>query len=226
MIKRSLHSIAGTWLAGLLALLPVALTAAVLYWAFTIVNRFVGPGSFVGRLFAAIGYPFASNPGLAYVSGTLVLIAAIYLLGLVVQAGLKRPLKRLADVTLRRIPIVGSLYSLADRFVGLLDQREEADIRAMSPVWCFFGGEGAAVLALAPSSQPVDIDGRGYLAVLVPTAPVPFGGALIYVPSAWVRPADIGVDKLTAIYVSMGITPPPAPRSRAALDGAQSSVVR
>lgn len=56
----------------------------------------------------------------------------------------------------------------------------------------------------------MEIEGRRYLAVLVPTAPVPFGGALIYVPAEWVRPAEIGVDKLTAIYVSMGITPPPA----------------
>jgi uncharacterized membrane protein len=213
MIRRSFRSVVGTWLAGLVVLLPVALTAAVLLWAFNLVNRFIGPGSFVGQLFARIGYPFSSNDNLAYVIGTLVLVAAIYLLGLVAQLGLKGPLKRLADVTLRRIPLVGSLYSLADRFVGLLDQKQEADIRAMSPVWCFFGGEGAAVLALAPSPQPVDIGGRPYLAVLVPTAPVPFGGALIYVPAEWVRPADIGVDKLTAIYVSMGITPPPSPRS-------------
>ena len=212
MIKRSYESIVSTWLAGLLVLLPLALTATVLVWAFTLLNRLVGPGSLVGRLFAAIGDPFSDHPGLAYLFGTLVLIAAIYVLGLVAQLGLKGPLKRLADVTLRRIPLVGSLYSLADRFVGLLDQKQEADIRAMSPVWCFFGGKGAAVLALAPSAQPIDIDGRGYLAVLVPTAPVPFGGALLYVPAEWVRPADIGVDKLTAIYVSMGITPPPSPR--------------
>jgi uncharacterized membrane protein len=44
--------------------------------------------------------------------------------------------------------------------------------------------------------------------VLVPTAPVPFGGALIYVPVEWVRPAGIGVERLTAIYVSMGMTSP------------------
>jgi len=213
VIQRSVRSVAGTWLAGLLVLLPLALTAAVLLWAFNLVNRLVGPGSFVGGLFAAIGYPFSSNEGLAYAIGTLLLIAALYLLGLVAQLGLKGPLKRLADVTLRRIPLVGSLYSLADRFVGLLDQQQEADIRAMSPVWCFFGGDGVAVLGLAPSPQPVAIDGRQYLAVLVPTAPVPFGGALIYVPAEWVRAADIGVDKLTAIYVSMGITPPPSPRS-------------
>jgi uncharacterized membrane protein len=213
MIKRSYESIVSTWLAGLLVLLPLALTATVLVWAFTLLNRFVGPGSLVGRLFAAIGDPFSDHPGLAYLFGTLVLIAAIYLLGLVAQLGLKGPLKTLANATLRRIPVVGSLYGLADRFVGLLDQPQEADIRAMSPVWCFFGGKGAAVLALAPSAQPIEIDGQGYIAVLVPTAPVPFGGALLYVPAAWVRPAEIGVDKLTAIYVSMGITAPPAPRA-------------
>jgi uncharacterized membrane protein len=212
MVRRSLRSIASTWLAGLLVLLPLALTAGVLYWVFTVINSFLGPGSFIGGFFAAIGYPFSRNPGLAYVFGTLVLLAAIYALGLVAQLGLKGPLKQLANATLRRIPLVGSLYGLADRFVGLLDQKQEADIRAMSPVWCFFGGEGAAVLALAPSAEPIEIDGQRYLAVLVPTAPVPFGGALIYVPAAWVRPADIGVDKLTAIYVSMGITPPPAPK--------------
>jgi uncharacterized membrane protein len=108
----------------------------------------------------------------------------------------------------RRIPLVGSLYGVADKFVGLLDQKESADVGAMSPVWCFFGGDGVAVLALAPNSEPIEIDGRSYVAVLVPTAPVPFGGALLYVPVEWVKPANIGVDKLTAVYVSMGITPP------------------
>ena len=105
--------------------------------------------------------------------------------------------------------LIGGVYNVADRFVGLLDQKPRTDIGAMSPVWCFFGGTGgAAVLALAPSADPIDIGGRRYIAVLVPSAPVPFGGALIYVPVEWVRPAEIGVDKLTAVYVSMGITPP------------------
>ena len=183
----------------------------MLAYAFNLVNRLLGPGSAVGRLFAALGYPFSGHPGLAYLFGALVLIGAIYLLGMLVRSGLQGPLRRLTDRTLRRIPVVGGVYNVADRFVGLLDQKEGADIGAMSPVWCFFGGEGgAAVLALAPSARPIDIDGRRYLAVLVPTAPVPFGGALLYVPVAWVRPANIGVDKLTGVYVSMGITPPPS----------------
>jgi uncharacterized membrane protein len=213
LIKRTFSGIVGTWLAGLVILLPVALTLAILGWVFGIVYRLVGPGSFVGALFAWLGYPFSSNPGLAYLIGTLLLIAAIYLLGLLVQLGLKRPLNWFVDRTVRRIPLVGDLYGLADRFVGLLHKRQHADVGAMSPVWCFFGGNGAAVLALAPNPEPLVIDGRDYVAVLVPTAPVPFGGALMYVPAEWIRPADIGVDRLTAVYVSMGITPPPSPQA-------------
>ncbi len=210
MFKRGLDSIAGTFLAGLLVLLPLALTAVVLAWVFSWVNSLLGPGSLAGSLFSTLGYSFSSNPGLAYVVGALLLFAAIWLLGLLVRSGLQRPLRALTDRTVRRIPIVGSVYNVADRFVGLLDQEGHADIGAMSPVWCFFGNEGAAVLALSPSPNPVDIDGTAYRAVLIPTAPVPFGGALLYVPVGWVRPAKIGVDKLTAIYVSMGITPPPS----------------
>ena len=200
MLKRGLESVGATWLAGLLVLLPLALTLAVLAWVFSLVNRLVGPGSTVGVLFATVGHPFASHPRLAYLFGSLVLVGVIYLLGVLVRSGLQGPLRRLTDRTLRRIPIVGGVYNVADRFVALLDQQQgSADIGAMSPVWCFFGGEGgAAVLALAPSAQPIDIAGRRYLAVLVPTAPIPFGGALIYVPVEWVRPANIGVDKLTA----------------------------
>ena len=210
MLKRGLESVAATWLAGLLVLLPLALTLAVLAWVFSLVNRLVGPGSAVGQIFAALGYPFSRHPGLAYVFGSLVLVGAIYLLGVLARSGLQGPLRRLIDRTLRRIPLVGGVYNVADRFVGLLDQQQAgADIGAMSPVWCFFGGEGgAAVLALAPNARPIEIGGRRYFGVLVPTAPVPFGGALIYVPVEWVRPADFGVDKLTAVYVSMGITPP------------------
>ena len=211
MIKRSLESVSTTWLAGLLLLLPLALTAGVLAWVGSVANSLVGPSSLVGGLFSKVGYSFSEHPSIAYLLGTLLLIAAIYLLGLVAQLGLKGPLKDLTGAIVRRIPLVGSLYSLADRFVSLLDQKQQkADLGAMSPVWCMFGGNGAAVLALAPSAEPLQIEDQQYLAVLVPTAPVPFGGALIYVPAQWVRPAAIGVDKLIAIYVSMGITPPPA----------------
>lgn len=214
MIRRRLESVAATWLAGLLVLLPLVLTLATLAWLLDLLNRLAGPGSRIGRVFATLGHPLVGDSPFAYLLGSAVLLVAIYLLGLVVQLGLKRPLERLTDRTLRRIPFLGGLYDLAGRFVALLDQKQGTDIRAMSPVWCLFGGDGAAVLALAPSAQPIRIDGRAYYGVLIPTAPVPIGGALLYVPAEWIRPAEIGIEQLTAVYVSMGITPPSPPQDR------------
>ena len=79
----------------------------------------------------------------------------------------------------------------------------------MSPIWCFSGGRGGtAVLALLPSHEPVTLDGRTYLAILVPTVPVPFGGGLLFVPAEWVDPAPFVVEASTSIYVSMGVSAP------------------
>lgn len=43
---------------------------------------------------------------------------------------------------------------------------------------------GATVLAVLASPKPVLIGSEEYMGILVPSAPVPVGGALIYVPAA------------------------------------------
>lgn len=214
MLKLSLKTIFATWLTGLLALLPLTLTLVLLAWILSLLNRLIGPSTLAGQISAGLGQYFVSNPSLAYLFGGFVLLACLYPLGLAVQLGLRRPLTRLIDVTLRRTPLIGQLYNLADRFVALLDKNKNPDIGAMSPVWCFFGGDGTAVLALLPSPVPIEIEGRSYHAILVPTAPIPIGGGLLYVPVEWVRPAHMGIEELTSIYVSMGLTPPSRAKAR------------
>ncbi|GAA4855806.1 DUF502 domain-containing protein [Luteimonas vadosa] len=204
-----------TWLTGLLAVLPLVLTIALLGWLAALVNSLVGPGSLFGRSFTVFGETFSLHPLAAYALGTLLVLVLVYLLGVVVQSRLKQPVKALVDGTLRRIPLIGSVYNLADRFVSVIGDRQEADIAAMSPVWCFFGGDGAAVLGLLPNPEPQRIDGRLYFTVLVPTAPIPVGGGLIFAPVEWVKPADFGIDTLTSVYLSMGITPPRRPAAGA-----------
>jgi uncharacterized membrane protein len=212
---KHLRPLVTTWLTGLLAVLPLVLTVVLLGWAVGIVNRFLGPSSLFGRSFTVFGEWFATHPLAAWLLGTLLTIVLVYLLGLLVQSRLKAPFKSLLDNTMRRIPLVGSVYALAERFVSVIGDRQEADIAAMSPVWCFFGGDGVAVLGLLPNPEPIELQGRMYLTVLVPTAPIPVGGGLLYVPAAWVKPAEIGIDTLTSVYLSMGITAPRASASAA-----------
>jgi len=205
------NKIGRTFLSGLIALLPLALTLALLGWVLSLVVRFVGPTSFVGRMLKGIGFNFVDSPLSAYVVGIAILLAGIYGLGVVVQSRL-RPLVTLAiAASVRKLPVIGRIYDLTDRFVDALGPSQDDAMKAMTPVWCFFGGEGTvATLALMPNPEPITIGTRSYHVVMVPTAPVPVGGLLFYVPSEWVVPAGFGVDKLTAIYVSMGISAPPA----------------
>jgi uncharacterized membrane protein len=214
--RQPLKPLFATWLTGLLAVLPLALTLILVGWLVGIVNRFLGPSSLFGRSFTVFGDAYVAHPLLAYLFGTLLVVVLVYVLGLVVQSRLKAPFKAMVDGTLRRIPLVGSVYNLADRFVSVIGDRQEADIAAMSPVWCFFGGDGVAVLGLLPNPEAQLIDGRLYFTVLVPTAPIPVGGGLIFVPVAWVKPADFGIDTLTSVYLSMGITPPRRPTTATA----------
>jgi uncharacterized membrane protein len=161
-------------MAGLLAVLPVVLTVSVIVWVARLVDQFVGPGSVVGRLLVSIGLTVVETRMVAYAIGIGVVLCTIYVLGLFTETGFQRRLQAFMDSGLRRVPLVGSVYDLAHRFVGMLDRKEQADLQSMRPVWCFFGGEGgAAVLALLPTPEPIMLGGRQCHVVLVPTAPVP-----------------------------------------------------
>jgi uncharacterized membrane protein len=105
----------------------------------------------------------------------------------------------------------------------MLERKEQTDLKTMSPVRCFFGGEGGpAVIALLATPETILLSGRKCHVVLLPTAPVPFEGGLFFVAAEWIRPASFGGEGLTSIYVSMGISAPqyfPAASQVSSTDG-------
>ena len=206
-MTRTTRHLLNVFITGLLAALPLAATVFIFVWGARLVVEYVGPQSFLGGLLQRIGLRLADSEVLAYTIGVSVVLAAIFLLGLLVQTRLHAALLALTDGVVQRIPVVRSVYDMAKKLTEMFGQRDESQVKSMRPVWLHFGGVGgAAVLGLLSTPEPVRVGEIDYLAVLVPTAPVPMGGGLLYVPQAWVTPADIGVDALTSIYVSMGIT--------------------
>jgi uncharacterized membrane protein len=198
-----------TFIAGFLVLLPLAVTIAVIVWVGSLIFAYLGPDSAIGRILLSIGFNFSNSPIVAYALGAVVVIGLVYLLGVAVESRLESRIRALIDAMMQRIPFVRNLYDVTKRFVAIMDRKEEDGLKSMSPVWCFFGGEGGAgVLGLLPMPRPIMIGGERYYVVLVPSAPVPVGGALVYVPAAWVKPANIGVETLMSIYVSMGVASP------------------
>ncbi|AHB48525.1 membrane protein [Hyphomicrobium nitrativorans NL23] len=206
---------------GLLAALPLMLTIFVTVWLLSLVNQYFGPGSGFGRFLTSLGFGVGTSEIAPYLIGLALIGTAIYALGLLVHSRLGNWVATLFDRLIRRIPLVSNVYDLSNRFVSIVDTKNGDSLKSMSPAWCYFGGKpGAAVLALLPSKTPIQIGGTTYLPVLVPSAPVPFGGALIYVPETWVELADLKIDDLMSVYVSMGLTPPTAsPAAIAATSG-------
>ena len=198
-----------TFIAGFLVLLPLVVTITVIVWVGTFIYGYFGPGSAIGRILISIGFNFSNSPVAAYALGAVVVVGLVYLLGLSVESSVQSRVRQLIDSLMERIPLVGNLYDVTKRFVAIVDRKKEDGLKSMSPVWCFFGGEGgAAVLGLLPMPRPIVIGEQQYHVVLVPSAPVPVGGCLVYVPVEWVKPADFGVEALMSIYVSMGVTSP------------------
>jgi uncharacterized membrane protein len=196
---------------GLLAALPLAATVAIFAWAFALLRRWIGPSSPVGELLGSIGLGVTGSEIVGYLIGVAIILLTILALGLLVEHGLQRGLVGLVDAVMRRIPLVRNVYELLQRFVDLMAKRDPNGTRAMRAVWCHFGGrDGAhsAVLGLQSSPEVVLVDGRRCLIVLVPTAPVPVGGGLLFVPEDWVSPAELSVEAITSLYVSMGVTAP------------------
>ena len=198
-----------TFIAGFLVVLPLAVTVTVIVWVGTFIYAYLGPDSAIGRILTSIGFNFSSSPAAAYALGAVVVIGLVYMLGILVESRLESRVRRLIDSLVEHIPLVSSLYDVTKRFIAIVDRKNQEGLKSMSPVWCFFGGEGgAAVLGLLPMPKPILIGEHQYHVVLVPSAPVPVGGCLVYVPVQWVKPAEFGVEALMSIYVSMGVVSP------------------
>lgn len=198
-----------TLLTGMLAVLPLVGTLWLLSVAVDFLIGWFGPESRVGRLLGPIGVSVSGNEWSGYLIGLAIAVALLFGLGVLIERGFSSWLVWLVDAVVGRIPVVRTIYEAIDKFVQIFARRDKSELQSMRPVWCRFGGaDGVSVLALLSSPEAILVDGKACYAVIVPTAPVPIGGGLLFVPVEWITPAELGMEAVTSIYVSMGVTAP------------------
>lgn len=197
------------FLAGVFALLPVVITVAVVVWVTEFLRKFIGPETFLGQQLSNLGVKLADeSPGIvSYAIGWMIVLAGVFCLGILIEMGARNILQKVLDGVLSRVPLVGKVYSSSRQVVDMLDKTDEANLQGMNPVFCSFGQANPTVfLALLVSPKRFRLRETEYQIVIIPTAPVPFGGGLLFVPADSVFDAPISVDALMSIYVSMGAT--------------------
>lgn len=193
---------------GVLGFLPFALTLAVLAYVVVFLHDLVGPGSPFGRILSSLGLNLVACEVIAYGIGLVGTVALIYVFGLLIQSQLGLRTRLVIENGLKHVPLVNTIYDTSKQLTSLFDNTNQ-EMKAMTPVLCYFGGEGGtAVLGLMPTPRPLQINGREYHMVIIPTAPVPVGGALLCVPVEQVRPAGCSFDGVVSIFMSMGASAP------------------
>jgi uncharacterized membrane protein len=197
------------FLVGVVAILPLVITMMVVIWVSGYLTSMLGPNAVVGSLLRRMGLMFVDSDVLADIVGWLIVLGLIFGLGMLVELGARRLVYDRFDSFAEKIPVLGGIYGTARQLVGMMDKKGNPDFKTMQVVFCNFGGDGgAAFLALLPTPDVFRIGEIDYNAVLIPSAPVPVGGSLLFVPVASVRPAELSVDAFMSIYVSMGVTGP------------------
>jgi len=189
-------------LAGLLVLVPLAITAWLLNWFIATLDRTLDilPGDWhPDRL---IGFHV---PGF----GVLLALAIVLIIGAVASNFLGKKLVSWWDALLSRIPIVRSIYSSVKQVSDtLFSENGNAFRKALLVQW---PREGVWTIGFQTGSPGGDVANHltgDYLSVYVPTTPNPTGGYFVMLKRQDCIELKMSVDEALTYVISMGVVVP------------------
>ena len=189
-------------LAGLLVLVPLAITFWVLDWIVStldqtlqILPRNWHPDYLIG----------VHVPGF----GVLLALAIVLLIGAVASNFFGRKLVGWWDSLLGRIPIVRSIYSSVKQVSDtLFSENGNAFRKALLVQWPREGVWTIAFQTGTPGGDVVNHLGPDYLSVYVPTTPNPTGGYFVMLKASDCIELNMSVDEALTYVISMGVVSP------------------
>ncbi|MCH8896954.1 MAG: DUF502 domain-containing protein [Chloroflexi bacterium] len=190
ILRRFLGHTQAMLAAGLLVIIPIAVTAVVLKFLFDMLDPILQP--LLGLL------PGPRIPGLGLIS----LMVAVYLVGLVATQVVGRRLVNLTHRIMERIPVVKSIYGTTRIGVEFLSGSGEHPYRGV--VLVDFPRAGMKAIGLITANLGV-LNGAEMVAVYVPTTPIPSSGFLVVLPMDEVIVTEMSVDDAMKIIISGGI---------------------
>ncbi len=194
------------WLfAGLLVVLPVAITVWVVQWIIGTLDQtlLILPVDWhPDRLFGV------HIPGL----GVLLALGILLLVGAITSNFIGRRLLALNDRILNRIPVVRSIYSGVKQVSDtLFSETGNAFRTAVLVQWPRPGVWTIGFVTGSPGGDVANHLTGEFLSVYVPTTPNPTGGYFVMLPKSDCIELRMSVDEALRYVISMGVVVPPAP---------------
>ncbi|MEO5607273.1 MAG: DUF502 domain-containing protein [Polaromonas sp.] len=192
-------------LAGLLVLVPLAITLSVLSWIVATLDQtlLILPGAWhPDRL---LGFHL---PGF----GVLLTFVIVLVMGALASNFLGKKLLMLGNAVLRRIPIVRSIYSSVKQVSDtLFSENGNAFRQALLVQWPREGVWTIGFLTGRPGGDVVNHLPGDYLSVYVPTTPNPTGGYFVMLKKTDCIELKMSVDEALTYVISMGVVVPQRP---------------
>lgn len=185
-------------LQGLVAMLPALLTLYILYWLVWSAE------TFLGAVLQVLLPPGWYLPGM----GLLVGVAAIFFIGLALNAFLIQKLMGLAEAAVNRIPLVKTLYGSVKDFIGFFAARKDREFNQVVTVELNFGGTPMRMIGFVTRTDfeglPEGIGGAEEMAVYLPLS-YQIGGYMVIVPRQAVKPVDITPHRAMGFVLTAGM---------------------
>lgn len=192
-------------LAGLLVLVPLAITLAVLNWI-------VGTLDQTLQILPAAWHPDRllgfHIPGF----GVLLMLLIVLLMGAITSNFFGKKLMHWGNSLLSRIPIVRSIYSSVKQVSDtLFSENGNAFRKALLVQWPREGVWTIGFLTGQPGGDVVNHLPGNYLSVYVPTTPNPTGGYFVMLKQSDCIELKMSVDEALTYVISMGVVAPAKP---------------
>ena len=192
-------------LAGLLVLVPLAITLAVLNWIVSTLDQTLLILPMAWHPDRLLGFHI---PGF----GVLLTLGIVLLMGAVASNFLGNKLLMLGNALLRRIPIVRSIYSSVKQVSDtLFSENGNAFRKALLVQWPREGVWTIGFLTGLPGGDVVNHLPDDYLSVYVPTTPNPTGGYFVMLKKTECIELKMSVDEALTYVISMGVVVPAKP---------------
>lgn len=188
-------------LTGLLVLAPTAVTLAVFYWLLNWMDNLLG------RYLRFAAFDYHRIPGLGLAATILLLLIVGWIASFI---GL-RPLLRMWDTALQRIPGVGLVYgstkSLGDAFLN--NKSEQPFKQVVLIQWPHPGIWRVGFITGRAGPDVRQKLGEDVEVVFVPHSPNPASGFVHYAPSKELIRLDWPIEDGLKVIVSGGVVQPP-----------------
>jgi uncharacterized membrane protein len=189
-------------LAGLLVLVPLAITLAVLNWIVGTLDQtlLILPGAWHPD--KLLGFHI---PGF----GVVLTLVIVLLMGAIASNFFGKRLVQWGNSLLSRIPIVRSIYSSVKQVSDtLFSENGNAFRKALLVQWPREGVWTIGFLTGLPGGDVVNHLPGEYLSVYVPTTPNPTGGYFVMLKKSDCIELQMSVDEALTYVISMGVVVP------------------